>query len=183
MHVSIDGFVAGPKGEMNWIIVDDELFGFANVLIDQADTALYGRNTYDMMQAYWPTAGDQPNATKHDIDHSRWYNSVPKVVLSRAIKDDVSENRTVISDYLSESVNELKSKEGKNILMFGSPLAFHSLLLEGLVDEFWLFQNPVILGTEIPFFKDVHSTIKLTLKESKQYSSGVVGLHYSKGNS
>src|SRR5438093_8619734 len=86
MHMSLDGFVAGPNGEMDWIIVNDEMFEYAGQRTREADTALYGRVTYEMMEGYWPTAADQPGATKHDIEHSRWYNQVLKVVVSRTMK-------------------------------------------------------------------------------------------------
>ena len=69
MHVSLDGFVAGPNGEMNWIKVDEEIFDYVGKRIGESDTALYGRVTYDMMEGYWPTAGDGPDASKHDIEH------------------------------------------------------------------------------------------------------------------
>jgi dihydrofolate reductase len=83
MHTSVDAFVAGPQGEMDWIRVDEELFDFVGMMTSKADAALYGRVTYEMMQSYWPDAGNQPNASKHDIEHSAWYNTVPKIVLSR----------------------------------------------------------------------------------------------------
>ena len=71
MHISLDGFVAGPNGEMNWIKVDEEIFDHIGRRISETDTALYGRVTYQMMENYWPTAGDGPDASKHDIEHSR----------------------------------------------------------------------------------------------------------------
>jgi dihydrofolate reductase len=71
MHTSLDGFVAGPNGEMDWISVDDEMFEYAGQRTREADTALYGRITWQMMESYWPTAADQPAASKHDIEHSR----------------------------------------------------------------------------------------------------------------
>jgi dihydrofolate reductase len=61
MHISLDGFVAGPNGEMNWIKVDEEIFDHVGKRVGQTDTALYGRVTYDMMEGYWPTAADKPN--------------------------------------------------------------------------------------------------------------------------
>ncbi len=85
MHTSLDGFVAGLKGEMNWIKIDEEIFDFVATMTDNADTALYGRVTYEMMQNYWPNAGKQPDASKHDKEHSAWYNKVSKVVLSKTI--------------------------------------------------------------------------------------------------
>jgi dihydrofolate reductase len=80
MHTSLDGFVAGPNGEMNWIKFDDELFDFVGKMTDKADTALYGRKTYEMMHNYWPTADQKPNATKHDIEHAHWYKQSLKIV-------------------------------------------------------------------------------------------------------
>ncbi len=180
MHTSLDGFVAGLNGEMDWINLDDAMFDFVATMTDQADTALYGRVTYEMMQSYWPTAGEQPNATKHDKEHSNWYNNVSKVVLSKTIQETGLHNTKVISDKLSDNINKLKQQDGKNILIFGSPGASQSLLIEGLIDEFWLFVNPIILGQGMPLFKDITGTTKLKLAESKTFACGVIALHYKK---
>jgi len=179
MHTSLDGFVAGPNGEMNWIKVDDELFDFVGTMTDQSDTALYGRVTYQMMENYWPTAGDQPNASKHDIEHSTWYNKVPKVVLSRTLNESDLKNTKVFNDHLAENINQLKQQEGKNIIIFGSPSASNSILKVGLVDEFWIFVNPILLGQGMPLFKDITQSIHLRLIESKTFNNGVIALHYA----
>ncbi|MBA0885450.1 dihydrofolate reductase family protein [Flavobacterium undicola] len=178
MHTSLDGFVAGLKGELNWANVDEELFDFVGTMTDKADTALYGRVTYEMMQSYWPNACKQANASKHDKEHSAWYNKVPKVVLSKTMSEKGLENTKVISDQLADNINKIKKQDGKNILIFGSPTASHSLLSQGLVDEFWLFVNPVLLGQGIPLFKGVTETTQLKLIESKTFSCGVIALHY-----
>ncbi len=180
MHTSLDGYVAGPSGEMDWIKFDDALFDFVGTMTESADTALYGRVTYEIMQSYWPNAGAKPNASKHDIEHSTWYNKVSKVVLSKTMSKEVNKNTQVISDHLSENINELKNQDGKNILIFGSPGASQSLLNQGLIDEFWLFVNPIILGNGMPLFKDITGTTKLKLVESKTFACGVIGLHYEK---
>ena len=178
MHTSLDGFVAGPNGEMNWIKIDNELFDFVGTMTDDSDTALYGRVTYEMMQAYWPTAGEDPGASKHDREHSAWYNKVSKIVLSRTMSDKGLHNTTVIRDRLTDNINKIKKQDGKNILIFGSPRASHSLLSEGLIDEFWLFVNPILLGKGIPLFKDITKTMELKLLESKTFTCGVIALHY-----
>src|SRR5689334_8780921 len=98
MHISLDGFVAGVKGEMDWIKVDEEIFDYVGNRISEGDTALYGRVTYQMMESYWPNAGKEPNASKHDIEHSKWYNKVHKVVLSKTMKDEGLKNTKIISD-------------------------------------------------------------------------------------
>ncbi len=180
MHTSLDGLIAGPNGEMNWIKVDEDIFDFVGTMTANADTALYGRVTYDMMQSYWPKAGEQPNASKHDKEHSAWYNKVSKVVLSRTISEKGLVNTTVISDQLVNNINKIKNQDGKNILIFGSPGASQSLLNEGLIDEFWLFVNPIILGKGMPLFKDIIGTTKLKLVASKTFACGVIALHFEK---
>ena len=71
MHISLDGFVAGLNGEMDWIKVDEEIFDYVGKRIGEGDTALYGQVTYQMMENYWPAAGTKPEATRHDIEHSK----------------------------------------------------------------------------------------------------------------
>ena len=133
-----------------------------------------------MMNGYWPTAGEQENASKHDIEHSRWYNQSMKVVLSTTITNSGLDKTIIISDNLAGNINKLKQQDGKNIVIFGSATATHSLFNEGLIDELWLFVNPVVIGKGIPMFKGVKETTSLTLVESKQFPCGVVGLHYLK---
>lgn len=178
MHISLDGFVAGPNGEMDWIKIDQELFDYVGRRISEGDTALYGRVTYEMMESYWPTAAEKPNATKHDIEHSKWYKGVHKVVLSTTLDGADLTNTTVISNNLTDSVNKIKQQEGNDILLFGSPGATHSLMELGLIDGYWLFVNPVILGKGIPLFTGIESKTKLTLLGTKQFDSGVAELNY-----
>ncbi len=180
MHISLDGFVAGPNGEMDWIHVDDEIFEQAGKRIDEADTALYGRVTYDMMEAYWPTAGDKPETSKHDLDHSRWYNQVAKIVMSKSMKGQILDNTTIISDDLAEHISRLKKKPGKEIIMFGSPGAAHSLMQLDLIDGYWLFVNPILVGNGIPLFPRLEDQRKLKLLSSLVYTSGVIALHYER---
>jgi dihydrofolate reductase len=186
MHMSLDGFVAGPKGEMDWIKVDQEIFDYVGKRIGEGDTALYGRVTYQMMENYWPTAGDKPNASKHDIEHSKWYSKVQKVVLSKTMKDAgppagqaALTNTKVISDNVSDRINEIKQQTGKDILLFGSPTATHSLVQLNLIDGYWLFVNPIILGRGIPLFADIKDKIKLKLLNTRQFTCGVTELNYT----
>jgi dihydrofolate reductase len=178
MHISLDGFVAGLNGEMDWIKVDEEIFDYVGKHIGEGDTALYGRVTYEMMENYWPTAADNPTASKHDIEHSKWYKEVHKVVLSKTMKDIGLANTTIISDNLSDKINEIKQQPGKDILLFGSPTATHSLIEQGLIDGYWLFVNPIVLGEGIPLFKDVKDKIKLSLLNNHQFTCGVTELKY-----
>jgi dihydrofolate reductase len=179
MHISLDGFVAGPNGEMDWIKVDEEIFDYVGKRINEGDTALYGRVTYQMMENYWPTAGDQPNASKHDIEHSAWYKKVHKVVLSKTMNGVSLPNTTVISDNLATGINEFKNRPGSDIALFGSPGATHSLLQHDLIDGYWLFLNPIILGQGIPLFANIKEKTRLKLlPTTRQFACGVTELNY-----
>lgn len=182
MHLSLDGFVAGPNGEMDWIKVDQELFEYVGKRISEGDTALYGRVTYQMMENYWPTAADKPTATKHDIEHSKWYSNIHKIVLSKTMKEMLN-NTTIISNSLSDRINEIKQSSNggsKEILLFGSPTATHSLIQQNLIDGYWLFVNPIILGRGMPLFVDIKEKIKLKLlTTTRQFNCGVTELNYS----
>lgn len=179
MHISLDGFVAGPNGEMNWIKVDEEIFDHVGKRISQTDAALYGRVTYEMMQNYWPDAGNKPGASKHDIEHSAWYNKAHKLVLSKTMKGADLTNTTIISDDLSSEMAEIKQGTGSEILVFGSPTATHSLMQQNLIDGYWLFVNPIILGQGIPLFTGIKDKIKLTRLTTHQFACGVTELNYS----
>ncbi|MEO6136137.1 MAG: dihydrofolate reductase family protein [Ginsengibacter sp.] len=181
MHVSLDGFVAGPNGEMDWIKVDEEIFDHVGNRISEGDTSLYGRVTFQMMEDYWPTAADKPTATKHDIEHSKWYSKVHKVVLSKTMDPDSyrETNTTIISDNLAYSINEIKQQAGEDILLFGSPTATHSLMQLNLIDGYWLFVNPIILGRGIPLFANIKDKVKLKLFTTRQFTCGVTELNYT----
>ena len=135
-----------------------------------------------MMENYWPTAGDKPAATRNDIEHSKWYSKVHKVVLSKTMKDADLANTTIISDNLSDSINEIKQSShgaSNEILLFGSPTATHSLIQLNLIDGYWLFVNPIILGQGIPLFADIKDKIKLKLLTTRSFTNGVTELNYT----
>ena len=178
MHVSLDGFAAGTKGEMNWIHVDQEIFDFGAERITKTNTALYGRVTYQMMESYWPTAAERPGATKHDKEHAAWYKHAHKVVLSNTLDEATLVNTTVIGKDFVAAIRKLKKDTTGEILLFGSPGAAHSLLAENLVDGCWLFVNPILLGEGIPVFKDIKEKQPLKLLNTHVFSSGVICLNY-----
>jgi dihydrofolate reductase len=179
-HISLDGFAAGPNGEMDWIRVDDEIFDVVSKVTDEADAAIFGRITYQMMEGYWPTAADQPGASKHDIEHAQWLNDALKIVASRTLKTTNWNNSRIIPARIEDEIKKLKQQPGKNLVVIGSLAIVQTLLQTALVDELWININPVILGNGVPlFFKDTGNRINLELITEKKFKCGVVGLHYA----
>lgn len=182
MHTSLDGFVAGLNGEMDWICFDQELSDYVSKATDNSDTALYGRITYEMMESYWPTAADSPTATKHTISHANWVNNALKIVFSKTMEKTSWKNTRIIGDNIPEKISKMKNEPGKNLLLIGSASIAHTFMQHNLIDEYWINVNPVLLGSGIPLFKNIHDRVNLYLIEAKKFDTGVIGLKYEVKN-
>jgi dihydrofolate reductase len=178
VHLSLDGFAAGPNGELDWISYDNELEKYAEGIVNTVGAALYGRVTYKGMESYWPTVLTDPSNSKHDIDHAHWIEEIPKVVFSRTLETTEWNNTTLIKADIAEEVAKLKEQPGKDLVIFGSPGLTQAFLQLDLVDEYRLTVNPVVLGKGMPLFKGINDSIKLKLLETRTFKSGVLGLHY-----
>lgn len=179
VHTSLDGFVSDPNGKLDGFVASDENLGFVNKIAESSDAALFGRVSYQLLESYWPGAADRPNATANEIAYSNWYNNAEKIILSKTLVSSTLKNTTVISDHIGEEILRIKQKPGKDILIFGSPSAFQTLLQLGLVDAYWVFVNPAIFGKGIPLFTGNDSTIKLRLLETRPFMNGEVAMHFA----
>lgn len=178
MHISLDGFAAGPNGELDWISYDEELEKYAEDVVSTVGSPMYGRVTYQMMESYWPTVLDDPSATDYAMNHARWVQDVEKIVFSKTLETVEWNNTSLIKDNIAEEISKLKQQPGKDLVIFGSPGLSRHLMQLGLIDEYRLTVNPVILGRGIPLFQGLEGKINLKLVKSKTYNSGVVALHY-----
>jgi len=177
-HVSLDGFIGGPSGELDWIVYNDEMVHNARALCDQAGGAMYGRTTYGMMVGYWPTVLTDPNASATDLHHARWVEDIPKVVFSTTMESADWNNTTLVKENLTEAVMKIKQQPGEEVLIFGSPRLTHSLAKLGLIDQYHMNLNPVVLGKGMPLFAPDNGTTKLNLLKSERFECGVLGLRY-----
>ncbi len=177
-HISLDGFMAGPGGDMNFIVFDDQLADHTYPLIDNVDLAVYGRVTYDMMESYWPRAGQAPDADAHTKSHARWYGAVKKVVASRTLAAPPSPNVRVVGEDILGALGAEKQKAGGDIMIFGSPTLTRALAAADLIDEWRLTLQPTILGDGLPLFGKRENRARLELISSKAFSTGVIALHY-----
>jgi len=174
-HISLDGFMAGPDGDMSFIILDDNLRDHIYPLMSTVDTAVYGRTTYQMMESYWPGMVDAND--QHARAHARWYRDVAKIVASRTLTESKG-NVRVVGDDIAGALRAEKQKAGGDLMIFASPTLTHALAAADLVDEWRLTIQPAILGGGLPLFADVEKRAKLELRSSKSFGSGVIAVHY-----
>jgi dihydrofolate reductase len=176
-HVSLDGYVAGPGGEMDFITFDHEVADFIYPQMRSVDTAIYGRTTYQMMEDYWPSVPDNANATAHEKMHARWYADVKKIVASRTLPARTGQV-TIAGDNILSVIAEAKQQPGGDMMIFASPTLSHALSAAGLIDEWRLTWQPVIVGGGLPLFGGKEARSKLELRSSKEFRSGVVATHH-----
>lgn len=178
MHVSLDGFVAGPNGETDWMHHDTKAQAYVQRLHARTDAALFGRVTYEEMAAYWPTVLSNPASSQDDRNHAEWQKTAQKVVVSKTLKHAGWENTRIINGSLADEINKLKREAGKDIWLMGSPTLAQSLIALDLIDEYLLNMSPVILGRGKSLFANLDQKINLELVESHSYKSGAVNLVY-----
>lgn len=180
-HVTLDGYVAGPNGEMNWIRLPDEIWSYGDRLTATSDAAIYGRVTYGMMAGYWPTAADGPDADRHARDHAAWVNNAQRYVFSNTLAaapwgDSSCE---IVRGDPAEGVARLKQQDGGNIFLVGSISLAQSLMRANLVDEYHINVSPVLLGGGRRLFPEgLSEALNLRLVASDALSDGVLALHY-----
>jgi dihydrofolate reductase len=179
MMVSLDGFVEGPHGEIDWPIIDEELHTFVNDQQRAVDTYLYGRRMYQLMARDWPRLGADPSAPGYMLDFARIWTAMPKVVFSKTLDRVEWNSRLVRGDDIAAEVARLKAQPGQDMAVGGATLASTFIRL-GLIDEYRLFVHPVVVGGGTPYFPALDGKLTLRLVETRTFGSGVVYLRYER---
>jgi dihydrofolate reductase len=175
MTVSLDGFIAGPSGEIDWSAPDEERHRFHNEQTREIGAHFCGRRLYEEM-LYWETADENPSAAEYELEFARIWNDLPKVVVSKTL-ETVAGNARLVRDGVAEEVARLKAQPGKDLAVGGAGLAATFIEL-GLVDEYRLFVSPVVLGDGTPYFPALEERIDLELVETRTFASRVVYMRY-----
>jgi len=175
MTVSVDGFIAGPGGEIAWSAQDEELHRFHNQQTRELGAELCGRRLYEVM-VYWETADENPSAADHELEFARIWKALPKVVFSKTL-EKVAGNARLVRDGAAEEVAKLKEQPGKDLAVGGAGLA-STLMKAGLIDECRLFFRPVVLGGGTRYFPALDERINLELVETQTFGSRVVYVRY-----
>jgi dihydrofolate reductase len=175
MGVSMDGFIAGPDGEIDWSAPDEELHRFHNQQAREIGAHLCGRRLYEEM-VYWETADEKPSTPEHELEFARIWKDMPKIVFSKTL-ETVEGNARLVRDGVAEEVAKLKEQPGKDVAVGGAGLASTFIKL-GLIDEYRLFVSPVVLGDGTHYFPALEQRINLELVETQTFGSRVVYVRY-----
>ena len=173
MMTSADGYHADPGQALDWHNVDQEFSQFALAQLREAGTLVFGRVTYELMAAFWPT----PAGEESDPDVAKAMNTAPKIVISRTLPQATWAGTQIISNHAEEELAKLKQQPGKDIVIQGSSTLTAGLLQTGLLDELRIMVNPVILGQGRSLFAGAGKT-SLKLLKTRQFTSGNVLLYY-----
>ncbi len=172
--VSLDGYFEGPNREIDWHNVDEEFNEYAIDFLNSVDTLLFGRVTYQLMASYWPT----PTAIANDPIVAEKMNSLPKIVFSRTLEKVEWKNTRLVKEAIAEEISKLKQQPGKDSAIFGSSDLALTFIQHGLIDEYRIIVNPVVLGNGKPLFKGIKDRLNLKLLKTKVFRSGNVCLYY-----
>lgn len=178
MNVSLDGFVATPDQGLDWALIGEELHSWFNDQSRTIDAFLYGRRLYELMAAYWPTAGSDPSATPSEIEFGQIWLPKPKIVFSTTLASADWNGRVVSGDVVDELARLRLEFDGD--LDVGGPTLASAFIERDLVDEYQLIVHPVILGSGTPFFPALRRRLTLELRATRTFESGVVYLGYSR---
>lgn len=173
INLSVDGFA-----DHTVAIPDDKMHDFFTGLLDETGIELFGRITYQMMEAAWPRAHENPSFSKSTLKFADRFNSMPKIVFSGTLEKAEWNNTMLVKSNALEYVAKLKETDGENLGIGGIKLA-GSLMSHGLVDEYWLLVHPVIAGKGRRLFEGPIGSRKLELIDSIRFKSGAVALHYA----
>jgi len=176
--VSLDGYYEGPQAELDWHRADSEFNDYAVEFLNRTDLLLFGRKTYSMMEAWWPT----PVALETDPIVAEKMNGLPKLVVSRTLEKTHWNNTQLLKENIVEEISQLKKQEGKNIALFGSSELALTLMAHRLIDEYHIFVNPVVLGGGKALLQGVREKLDLQLECTRIFDSGNILLTYSPKN-
>ena len=172
INMTLDGFC-----DHTAVVADDEILQHYNELFSNADTILFGRITYQLMESYWPTIVKNPTGNKPTDEFAVLIDNISKIVFSRTLKNVGWKNVRLAKGGIKEEVLELKQQPGKNILA-GSPSLIVALTQLDLIDEYQLCVHPIILGNGLRLFKNINDRIDLRLIKTKTFGSGAITLYY-----
>jgi len=178
VQVSLDGFFEGPKKELDWNMVDDELHAHILDVLGPMGAFLSGRVAYELMAAYWPTADADPAATPFVKEFARIWREMPKVVYSKTLAS-AGWNTTIARDVVRDEVEEIRRRSRGDLVVGGGELGA-AFMAQDLVDEYRIYVHPIRIGEGNRLFPPSKEKVPLRLAETRAFGNGVVLLRYER---
>jgi len=172
--VTLNGYFEGPNKEIDWHNVDAEFNEYAIDMLNSVDMLLFGRVTFELMASYWPT----PDAIKNDPIVAEKMNTLSKIVFSKTLDEVAWQNTKLVRDNIEEETNNMKKQPGKDMVLLGSGSIMSEFAQRGLIDEYRIMVNPVVLGNGKPLFTGIKDRLNLKLTNTRIFKSGNVLLYY-----
>lgn len=178
VQITIDGYVAGPNGALDWMVWDwdEALKKTVDALTEPVDTILLGRKMADGFISHWTNVRDNPDDPEYAS--GKKFIETPKIVFSKTLRESPWENTEIATGDLTEEVTRLKNQSGYDMIVYGGASFVSELVKERLIDAFYLFVNPVVLGEGQTIFKEVHERQFMTLVKAEAFECGITLLHY-----
>lgn len=178
VQISVDGFIAGPNGEMDWLTwnATEDFIKYVIELTDSCDTMLLGRKLADGFIPYWTDITTRPEDPQYSF--ARKMVDMPKIVFSNTLDKSSWDNTTIAKHDLVTEINELKKREGKDIVMYGGSEFVSSVIKANLIDEYHLFVNPAAAGKGMAIFGGLDKPHQLVLVKVTPLTNGIVILCY-----
>jgi dihydrofolate reductase len=178
INTSLDGYIEDPTGEIDWHFVDDEFEEFVNATLRSIEAMVFGRVAYEKLAEYWPTAASNPDASERHIEAARLMNELPKYVVTNSLERTEWQNSYIISGDVGHEIKGLKEGASRDIALFAGAGVASSLARLGLIDEYRIILNPILLGAGTPLFIGGHDKTNLRLRETRRFSSGALVITY-----
>jgi dihydrofolate reductase len=178
MNTTLDGYYAGPNGELEWVLADDEFHDYFTNFLKSVESILFGRVMYQVLENFWPTAPADPSLTKSELDFARRINEMPKFVFSKTLDGVHWNNTTLVKGDSIDGVSAMKQEAGGDLSIGGGARILAALTEHQLIDEYRIQITPVVLGQGKPLFANLHTLQRLTLVSSETLGTGTIALTY-----
>jgi dihydrofolate reductase len=178
VQMTVDGFVAGPNGEMDWLALPwtEDIDRYVDEITDPVDSIVLGRKLAEGFIPYWADVAADPDHPEYLAGQK--FTDTPKVVFTKTLAESAWDNTALARGDLVDEINRLKKQAGQDIIAYGGATFVAALIQNGLIDEYHLFINPAVIGNGKAIFKGMDNRLSLRFVKSRSFDCGIVVLHY-----
>jgi dihydrofolate reductase len=183
VQTTMDGYMQGPNGEMDWMTAEwsDDMSAYSDAVHQSVDCIVLGRPLAEGFIPAWASRRDDPQGESPET--IEWMNGTPKVVFSNTLTESPWDNATIVAGDVTEIVSELKVNQGGDLITYGGGPLASSMIAKGLIDDIYVFVNPIAIGDGLSLFGGLDAYARLSLAGAHPFQCGVTALHYQPNGS